>query len=173
MDRNELRQIPLTALFAALGVVLPPVFHLFGLGIAFLPMFLPVMTGSMLLQWKYALVLAIVCPCTSWLLTGMPPLVPPMLPIILFELILLALVISILHVHLRRPVWFTLIAAIILDRLLLYGIITLLAGWINLDPALFSATMVLAGLPGIILQLLVIPVAVRLIKQKFTHMAGE
>jgi hypothetical protein len=167
MDRNELRQIPLTAIFAALGVVLPPVFHLFGLGATFLPMFLPVMMGSMLVCWKYALVLAIGSPLISWLLTGMPPLVPPLLPVITIELILMALIISILHVYWHRSVWLTLIVAIIADRFILFIMVILFAQWMNLDPAVFSVAMVVAGVPGIILQLLVIPVALRLIQQKF------
>ncbi len=167
MDRSELRQIPLTALFAALGVVLPPVFHIFGLGSTFLPMFLPVMLGSMLLSWKFALVLAIFAPLTSWLLTSMPPLVPPILPLMTAELVLVALIISILHAHLQWSVWFTLIIAIIMDRLLLFIMVTFVASWMNLDPAIFSIAMVVSGLPGIILQLLVIPLALKLIQQKF------
>jgi len=167
VDRIELRQIPLTALFAALGVILPPVFHIVGLGSTFLPMFLPVMLGSMLLSWKFALVLAIFAPMTSWLLTGMPPLVPPILPLMTAELILVALIISILHVHLRRSVWFALAIAIIMDRLLLYIMVTFVAKWMHLDPTVFSIAMVMAGLPGIMLQLLVIPLALKLIRQKF------
>lgn len=167
MDRTELRQIPLTALFAALGVVLPPIFHVFGLGSTFLPMFLPVMLGSMLLSWKFALVLASFAPMTSWLLTGMPPLVPPILPLMVAELILLAIICSVLHMHLHRSVWFTLLIAIIMDRLLLFIMVTFVAGWMNLDPAVFSIALVVSGLPGIVLQLLVIPQALKLIKQKF------
>jgi hypothetical protein len=167
MDRSELRQIPLAALFAALGVVLPPIFHVFGLGSTFLPMFLPVMLGSMLLSWKFALVLAIFAPLTSWLLTGMPPLVPPILPLMLAELVLLALICSVLHVHLQRSVWFTLLIAIIADRLLLFFMVTFAASWLSLDPAVFSIALVVSGLPGIVLQLLVIPLALKLLQQKF------
>jgi len=167
MDRSELRQIPLTALFAALGVVFPPVFHIFGLGSTFLPMFLPVMLGSMLLSWKFALVLGIFPPVTSWLLTGMPPLVPPILPLMIIELTTAALTISLLHEHLHWPVWLTLIIAIFIDRLILFFMVTLVARWMALDPAVFSVAMVAAGFPGIILQLLVVPLAVKLIMSKF------
>jgi len=171
--KSDLRQIPLTAMFAALGVVLPPVFHIFGLGVTFLPMFLPVMMGSMLVSWRYAMVLAIICPLTSWLITGMPPLVPPLLPIVMSELILTALIISILRVHLNRPVWLALITAIIVDRLFLYFLVTLLAGWFHLEPMVFSIAMVAAGIPGIILQLLVIPLALKLLQQKFPNLVKE
>jgi hypothetical protein len=171
VDRTELRQIPLTALFAALGVALPPVFHIFGLGSTFLPMFLPVMLGSMLLSWKFALVLAIFTPLSSWLLTGMPPIVPPFLPLIISELIIVALIVSILHLHWQWSVWLTLVIAIIMDRLFLFIMVTLVAGWLKLDTTIFSVAMVLSGLPGIILQLLVIPLTLKLIKQKFPTLA--
>jgi len=167
MDRDELHQIPITAVFAALGVILPPVFHMFGLGAAFLPMFLPVMMGSMLISWKFALVLAISSPLISWSLTGMPPLVPPLLPLITAELILQALIISLLHVHGHRSVWLTLVVAIVIDRIILFILVKWFAEWLHLDPAVFSIAMIAAGVPGIILQLLVIPVSLRLLKQKF------
>jgi hypothetical protein len=170
MDRTELRQIPVTALFAALGVVLPPVFHVFGLGATFLPMFLPVMMGSMLVTWRFALVLSIICPLTSWLITGMPPLVPPFLPIVISELVLISLVISVLRVHFRRPIWLALIAAIVVDRFYLYVLVTMFAGWLHLDPAIFSLAIVVSGIPGIVLQLIVIPIALKLIEQKFPNL---
>ena len=81
MKESELKQIPLTALFAALAVALPQFFHMLGLGAVFLPMFLPVTAGAMLLSWKFAFTLALIAPITSWLITGMPPIVPPILPV--------------------------------------------------------------------------------------------
>ena len=167
MEESELKQIPLTALFAALAIVLPQFFHLLGLGAIFLPMFLPVTAGAMLLSWKFALTLALVAPVTSWLITGMPPLVPPILPVITAELLVIALIASYLRFQRQLHVWIALIAAIIVDRLFLFVLVSVIAplfGWKN---PLFSVGIVAGGLPGIALQLIVIPPVMHFIRDKY------
>ena len=167
MSEKELRQIPLTAIFAALGIILPQFFHMLGIGSTFLPMFLPVVLGSMLLQWRFALSLAIICPLVSWLVTGMPPLVPPILPIMLVELSAMALVISFLHVHLNKNVWISLLSGILVDRFLLFLIVSAIAPLLGFNHSVFSYALVLSGLPGIVLQIITIPLAMKFIKKKF------
>ena len=49
-DMKNARFISRAAFFAALGLILPVFFHLFGLGSTFLPMFLPILAGSLLLS---------------------------------------------------------------------------------------------------------------------------
>lgn len=167
MAYNEIRQIPLAALFAATGVILPQFFHLVGLGPTFLPMFLPIMLGSFLLTWKFAMVLAILPPVVSFVITGMPPLVPPILPIMLAELVVIALVISVICVHLKKSFWLGLIAAIIFDRLVLFIIVSWIAPLFGFTHPIFTWVLVSTGLPGIIMQLIVIPLALKLIYQKY------
>lgn len=167
MKENELRQIPLTALFAAVAVVLPQFFHLLGLGATFLPMFLPIMLGSLLLTWKFALVLAILPPLVSFLLTAMPPLVPPILPIMLIELICIALILSIVHRHLKKPLWLALGLAILTDRLILFVIVSIVAPLLGFTNPIFTLALVASGIPGIILQIITIPLTLKLIEKKF------
>ncbi|HES58841.1 MAG: hypothetical protein JW956_05160 [Calditrichaceae bacterium] len=167
MPNNELRQIPLTALFAAAAVILPQFFHLLGLGPMFLPMFLPVMLGSFLITWKFAIVLAILPPVVSFVITGMPPLVPPILPIMLAELVIIALVISVICVHLKKTFWLGLITAIIFDRLLLFIIVSWMAPLFGFTHPIFTWALVSTGLPGIIMQLIAIPLALKLIYKKY------
>ena len=167
MKESELRQIPLTALFAAVAVVLPQFFHLLGLGATFLPMFLPIMLGSLLLTWKFALVLAILPPLVSFLLTGMPPLVPPILPMMLIELIGIALILSIIHVHLKKPYWLALGLAILTDRLILFVVVSIVAPLLGFKSPIFTIALVASGIPGIILQIITIPLALKLIDKKF------
>jgi len=164
LSEHELRQIPLTALFAALGVVFPQFFHLLGLGPTFLPMFLPVMMGSLLLTWKFALSLAVICPVVSFLLTGMPPIAPPVLPLMTVELLIMAMILSLIHVHWKKSIWLALPAAIIADRSIVYivaGLIAPLFGW---QDQFFSLALVLSGIPGIILQIVILPLAIKLIR---------
>lgn len=167
MTNNELRQIPLTALFAATAVILPQFFHLVGLGPAFLPMFLPIMMGSFLLTWKFALVLAILPPLVSFAITGMPPLVPPILPVMLVELIIISLIISVFSVHLKKSIWLALPLAIICDRILLFLIVSWIAPILGFNHPIFTIALVGSGIPGIVLQIIVIPLALKLINDKY------
>ena len=167
MINNELRQIPLTALFAATAVILPQFFHLVGLGPTFLPMFLPIMLGSFLLTWKFAMILAILPPLVSFLLTSMPPLVPPILPIMLVELIVIALIISFISVHLKKSFWLALALAIIMDRILLFLIVSWIAPLLGYNHPIFTLALVGSGIPGIMLQIVVIPFALQLIYKKY------
>jgi niacin transporter len=170
---DDLRQIPLAALFAALGVTLPQLFHLTGLGAMFLPMYLPVMLGSMLLLRHYALSTAIISPLVSWLLTGMPPLAPPVLPVMLIELSTVSIVISTLRVHHKKSVLTALISAIVIDRLILLIIALLIAPLFGVNSKYFSIALVMSGIPGIILQLIVIPLSIRFIEDKFPQFRYE
>ncbi len=167
MEENELKQIPLTAFFAALAIALPQFFHLLGLGAVFLPMFLPVAAGAMLLSWKFALTLALIVPITSWLITGMPPLVPPILPVIVAELAIIALSASYLRYHRGMNVWIALFTAILLDRIFLFILVSFLAPLFGWNHPLFSVGIVASGLPGIALQIIVIPLVMRFIKEKY------
>ena len=167
MEEKNIRQIPFAALFIVTGILFPQFFHLLGLGAAFLPMFLPIMLGSMFLSWPFALLTAILSPGISWLLTGMPPLVPPVLPVLMLELMLVALVISLLRHISALPVLATLLIAIVLDRIFLLVVVFFIAPLLYLDHPLFSAALVAAGLPGIILQIIVVPASARMIEQKY------
>jgi len=169
MKETELRQIPITALLAVSGIILPQFFHLLGLGSVFLPMFLPVMLGALILSWRFAITLAIITPLTSFFVSGMPPITPPILPVMLTELILIASLLSLLYVHLNKNIWLALVVAILADRLFLFVIVFALAPWFGLPKIFTSITLVLSGIPGIILQLTVLPTVLAYLRKKFPH----
>ena len=169
MEQQELRQIPLVALFSALGILFPQFFHFLGLGPAFLPMFIPLMVGSMYLSWKFVLLMVIISPTISWLLTGMPPLAPPILPVLILEFIVAGLIISFLRIKTRFPAWAILLIAIMADRLTLFLVISLIAPLFDITHPLFSIALVISGIPGVILQLLTVPFAVYLIDKKYPN----
>lgn len=169
MDQKGLRQIPLVALFSALAILFPQFFHVLGLGPAFLPMFIPIMVGSMYLSWRFVLVMVILAPTISWMLTGMPPIAPPVLPVLIIEFTIAGLLISILRINTALSVWGITLIAIIADRLSLLLIITLIAPLLNINHPLFSITLIASGSPGVILQLVTIPFTVYLIDKKYPH----
>lgn len=167
MEDSDLRQIPLAALLTVMGVILPQFFHWLGLGATFLPIFLPVIFAGMLLTWKFAVVVALTAPTISWLLTGMPPVYPPVLPVLLVETTLIALTISIIRVHLKQHYWIAYSIAIIMNRLILFLIVSLIAPMFGWNHPLFSIALVSSGIPGIILQIIVLPLFMKTIEHKF------
>lgn len=169
MDDKELRQIPLAALFTALGIIFPQFFHLLGLGSGFLPMFLPLMLGSMFLSWQYVIMMGIACPGVSWLLTSMPPIAPPILPMLTIELIIAGVVISLFRQYSNLSVVIILLIGILADRLILLGMISIVAPMLGISHPIFTIGLLVVGTPGIILLMLIIPYVVRMIEKKYPH----
>jgi hypothetical protein len=161
------RHIPLAALFATLGVIFPVFFHFTGLGSAFLPMFIPVIMGSMLLPPSLAATIAVATPLVSFLFTGMPPLYPPILVLVVVELLAVSLLSSLLYYVKNYSVWVTLIIAMGTDRLILFGFVYVLAGQLGFPERFYSAGAVLYGLPGILLIFLIIPLTLNFLKQRY------
>ena len=169
MKEDQIRQIPIVALFAALGIIFPQLFHFLGLGPAFLPMFLPVLIGCMFIHWRFAVLLGILTPAVSWILTGMPPLAPPILPVLIIELTLTGLIISLLRQSTLWSVWVILPIGLLVDRIILFAIVIIIAPLFDITHPLFSLALVAVGVPGILLQLLVVPAAVTMIEKKYPH----
>ncbi len=94
-ERNQtwIRKITYGGLLLAIGIVLPQVFHLTGgpaSGATFLPMHIPVLIAGLLLGPAYGLIVGVVTPFLSFLITGMP--VVARLPFMVVELTVYGLV---------------------------------------------------------------------------------
>ena len=100
MNRN-LRQMVLTALFVAIGVVLPQAFHAVpNAGSVFLPMHIPGLIAGYFVGPVYGLACGILTPLLSHLIFGMPP--APVLPGMLCELAVYGLMTGLLNRVLKR-----------------------------------------------------------------------
>lgn len=163
------RYIPIAALFSALGVIFPIFFHLFGLGSTFLPMFLPIIAGSSLLPPVLALSISIITPLVSFLFTGMPPLYPPILPIMLIELMIVSVLTSYFYFQRKYSIWFTLVISFGVDRLILFLFVYLLAPMLGFPQKIFSFGAVIHGIPGIIMIFLVVPFMLRFLDEKYPY----
>ena len=98
------KNIVLSGLFVAFGLILPMIFHQFSMGgPAFLPMHIPVLIGTMLLGPSSGFLIGMVTPVLSSVLTGMPPTFP-MLPIMFFELAVYGLIAGYLYKTLKQNV---------------------------------------------------------------------
>ena len=94
MKTSNTRNMILSGFFMAIGLLLPSIFHLIGgAGPIFLPMHIPVLIAGFFLPPFYAAFVGLLTPVLSSLLTGMPVLYP-ILPIMMGELMVYGLIVS-------------------------------------------------------------------------------
>lgn len=148
-------------ILVALGVLLPVIFHVTGVGgTVFLPMHIPVLFAGVILGPGLAALVGILCPVISHLLTGMPPVSPmPIMPLMVVELAVYGATMGYLIHRLRSNIWVSLLGAMILGRIALGLAVAAIAPLFNvpLQPLAYVQGAVASGLPGIVIQLLLIP----------------
>lgn len=167
-QKTKTRKIVYGGLLTAVGLILPQAFHIFGAnaGRTFLPMHLPVLAAGLLLGPLYGGCIGAIVPLLSSVLTGMPP--APMLYFMMAELVGYG-VFSGLTIR-RWNVYPSLIISMVLGRAL-YGLSLLLA--VKLlgftFPFANQAAFVggiLTGIPGIAIQLILIPLIYKALKKE-------
>jgi riboflavin transporter FmnP len=150
-------------LFLALAVLLPVGFHAFGLlGRVFLPMHIPVLLAGFLAGPVSGLVVGCLAPGISFLLTSMPPTYA--VPLMTLELAIYGFVAGVVYRKLRLNIYLALLLALVFGRLMFGLGLFVLGMFIQLPytAAVFfsSSGAIVAGLPGIIIQIVIIPVIV-------------
>jgi hypothetical protein len=163
---RSFRAIVVSAAMGALALVLPVAFHAVGLGSKFLPMLLPLLLNGFLVPLPWAVGTGAVIPWISGLATGMPPLYPPVAAVVSLEGAVMAAVASALYVHLRRAVWLALLPAVVAGRVVSFAAVWLLAEWFALPPAFAATASILQGLPGVALQVTVIPLVLEMLRRR-------
>jgi hypothetical protein len=161
------RNVPLAALFATLGILFPLLFHFTGLGSMFLPMFIPVTMAATLLPPVVAVSVAILVPILSFIFTGMPPLYPPLLILVMVELVVISGITSYLFFRKKRSIWLTLLISLSVDRIILYLFVVLFAKILGFPERLYSSGAVLYGIPGIILIFLIVPATINFLGRRY------
>ncbi len=160
-SRTKTTNIVIAGLLIAIGVIVPSIFHSVGIaGNIFLPMHIPVLLGGFLLTPIYALLVGIVTPILNSLLTGMPALFPIAI-IMVFELGTYGFVASYFYRKSKMPVILSLILSMILGRVVAGMVVYILAmafTTVQMKPLLFIQGSVTLGLPGIIIQIILIPI---------------
>ncbi len=156
MQKRNL-QITLTAMFLAMGLVMPMLFHGIGLSSVFLPMFWPVAAAAFFISTPHALALGLATPLISGLLTGMPPFAPPIAQVMMAELFALALTARLLHRYTRLGDFWILLLGFLASRSVLALVAGFIAPWFGWPAKLFSIAAVAKGLPGIGAMLLLLP----------------
>ncbi|MFQ3548739.1 MAG: ECF transporter S component [Armatimonadota bacterium] len=162
------KDLALAGLFGALGIVIPMLFHLVGLGKTFLPMHLPILMCGLLVSPIVALVCGMITPLASGALTSMPPIFPIGV-IMSIELGILAFSASIFYKKLKIHYIPAIILAMICARIAYAIAMLLISPFIQQDQSLkVIALSILASWPGIVVQLLAIPAIMAIITKKST-----
>ena len=171
---NNLLNVVLSAMFLALTIVLPFVTgQIKAIGNMLLPMHLPVMLCGLVCGWQYGLVVGIVAPIMRSALFGMPVMYPHAINMV-FELATYGFVIGYLFSRAKwkciKSLYRCLIISMIVGRIVKGIVECILLGFGDngFTFAAFISDAFLNALPGIILQLVLIP-AIMLILGK-THL---
>jgi hypothetical protein len=162
--KPELKDVSFAAVFGAVALALPTLFHAVGLGSAFLPMFLPLAAAGFLLPFRVAAPLAVIVPAVSFVLTGMPPMiVPPIGPIMMLEIGVLMGLNRWLFRTLKWNVFIAAAVAAAADRVFYLGLLYLAATVLKLPRLTFSIAGMVKSLPGVILLVTIVPAATKIL----------
>lgn len=161
---KKTKNMTLSAMFTALGLILPFVTgQVPQIGNLLLPMHIPILLCGMICGWPYGLAVGIITPLLRCLLFGMPPLYPNAVGMT-FELATYGTVIGLMYHRIKWKglvrIYGSLLTAMIAGRIV-WGIARL--SMLGLADTPFSWQLFLSGafltaIPGIILQLILIPV---------------
>ena len=162
MIKLRTKQIVYSGLLIACSILLPQLFHLVGgpgIGTTLLPMHIPVLIAGFILGPITGLIIGIISPICSFLYTGgtMPAI--PMLYLMIVELGTYGLFTGLIFKKFKFNIYVSLIVSMIAGRItrgLVFVIATKFLG-IFLPPAMGISIAITQGIPGIILQMLIIP----------------
>ncbi|OZV11469.1 ECF transporter S component [Tissierella sp. P1] len=160
MKNKMIKSLVLSGVFIATGLVLPMAFHAIGgAGPVFLPMHIPVLIAGFFLELPFAAAVGILTPLLSSLLTGMPPFFP-VLPYMILELATYGAIVSLLYRKSKVNVCMSLIISMICGRIMAGAAVWVLATIFMVQlpsPVVFVQGAIIKGIPGIIIQLILIP----------------
>jgi len=160
--KSTTRQITMIALFLALCIVVPVLFHFVGAGAVFLPMFIPIILAGFLIEFPSAILVGLLGPWLSSFITGMPPLFPTAL-IMSVEGLTVAGIVSYLYHKKQLSFWICLITGILIERISLVIMGFTIAPLLGLPGGLFSIYKLTESLPGMLLQLILVPIILNML----------
>ena len=157
----------------ALAVILPQFVHLFAGaqgGVRWLPMYLPVLLGGCLLGWSWGLGNGVLSPLTSFFITsafGNPMPIAARLPFMMIELAIFAGISGLFSKKIAKNAWIAFPAVLLAQlagRSAFMISVSLLQSVIPFAPAVIWG-QIQAGLSGMLLQSLIVPLTVMGLKR--------
>lgn len=161
--RNSVKNMVLAAMFLAIGLVLPFLTgQLKEIGSMLLPMHIPVMLCGLICGWQYGAIVGAILPLLRNLLFGMPPM--PGAISMAFELCTYGLVIGLMYglskwkciIALYRSLIVAMLAGRAVWGVAQYIVMGIKGGSFGFEA--FMAGAFLNAIPGIIVQLVFIPI---------------
>ena len=169
MKNNNLLKMTLSAFFLALAFVMP---FLTGqipeIGSMLCPLHIPVLICGFVCGAPWGLAVGFVAPLLRSLILGMPPLFPTAV-CMAFELATYGLVAGLMHSRLREKKMYTYISLLVsmIAGRLVWGVAMFICMGINGNSFTFSAFLagaIINAVPGIIVQIVLVPVIVMLLE---------
>ena len=166
---NKTKELTVSSMCLALGVILPQAFHTIpNAGSILLPMHIPVLLCGFICGPTYGLIVGVLTPILSHLIFSMPP--AAMLGQMVIELAMYGLMTGLLNktLNIKNELikyYVVLILSMIIGRVF-YGIVNALffkAGSYSLS--IWLSTAFVSAIPGIIIQLAIVPSLVKAIKK--------
>ncbi|MDE7290351.1 MAG: ECF transporter S component [Oscillospiraceae bacterium] len=161
--KNQLVNLTLAAMFLAIGLLLPLLTgQIKQIGNMLLPMHIPVLLCGLICGWQYGLGVGFVMPLLRSAIFGMPILFPTAVAMA-FELATYGFVVGFLYSHSRWKCVIALYRCMIIAMLsgrVVWGIVQVCLLGLGENGFTFSAFIAgafLKAIPGIILQLILIP----------------
>ncbi len=168
---NKVKKLAVTAMLFAVGIVLP---FLIGqiptIGRMLLPMHIPVLLCGLIVGWQYGAAIGFLLPIVRGLLFGMPPIYPTAIAMA-FEMAMYGFVSGFLYSHAKwqctKMLYISLITAMLAGRAVwaLAEVILLGIGGNAFTWKMFISGAFINAIPGIIVQLVLIPVIMVALKR--------
>ncbi|WP_440896726.1 ECF transporter S component [Amphibacillus sp. Q70] len=168
MSNQQTKRLVFVSLCIAIGLLLPQLVNILPMarpGAILLPMHIPVLICGYIVGWRYGLLAGLILPLLAFFLTGMPPLFPIGVSMMI-ELGAYGLLTGLLYKVTDGKIFVSLIGAMIGGRVV-YGIAnSILFGVADMSFGMeaFVAGAFVTALPGIIIQLLLIPPIIQALK---------
>lgn len=170
MKKSTTKKVVYAGVLIALGLLLPFLTgQIPSIGSKMLPMHIPVLLAGFICGWPYGLIIGFILPLFRSVIFGMPPMFPTAVAMA-FELAAYGAVTGILYKILPKKnisVYISLIVAMICGRivwgtvsLVLYGLSGSAFTW-----KIFMTGAFVNAVPGIIVQIIIIPVIVIALKK--------
>ena len=159
------KNLVLAALFLTLGLLMPFLtMQIREIGNMLLPMHIPVLVCGFVCGWRYGLLVGFITPLLRSFIFTMPIMFPSAVSMA-FELATYGAIVGILYYILRSSklrIYLSLLVAMFTGRLV-WGVVMIILSGINKSTfswQMFVGSALLNAIPGIILQLVLIPILI-------------
>lgn len=166
MLKNKTQNLAVSGLFLAIGLILPYfTAHAFGVaGTVLLPMHIPALLCALICAPSFSFMIAVLLPCLSCLLTAMPAAYP-MLPIITVQLLVMTVITGILYNKLKLQIHLSTLLGTAAGWAAYAAMFYVLLFSNSGLKALPVTAALIQGIPGILVQVFLIPSLVLILKK--------